>query len=322
MEWDGEPPAADLQIFEETTRDALSRNDSPDLGFDYSVNPYRGCFHACAYCYARPSHPFLGWGAGTDFDRRIVVKTNVHERLRVAFESRAWRGDVIAFSGNTDCYQPVEQVYQLTRRCLEVCLEFRNPVAVVTKSKLVRRDADLLARLAADARCSVAISVGFSDDAMARRIEPHASPPSKRFATLRALADAGVPTHALVAPVIPGLNDAQTPEILARAAEAGARSASMILLRLPGEVLPVFDERLREAYPGMHRRVFSSIRQMRAGALDDPRFGERMRGRGPRYDAVAALFEEHRRRLGLEPPERPEPEPTTFVRPGAQLSLF
>lgn len=319
LEWDGPPPDARLELFEERCKSALSRNESPDLAFRWSLNPYRGCFHACSYCYARATHPYWDFGAGTDFDRKIVVKTNVVERLRETFERRSWRGEAILFSGNTDCYQPIEASYQLTRRCLELCAEYRNPVMLITKSKLVRRDIDLLARLTQEADCHVAISCAFSDDAMARKVEPYASPPSKRIETLKLLEAAGVPTTVALGPVIPGLNDDQIAEVLERAAEAGTRHASMILLRLSDPVLPVFDQRLEEAFPLRAAKVRSATRACRGGRG----FGERMRGKGPRWEAIERLFDVHTRRLGLGVRETTiELAEGTFRRPSPQLALF
>lgn len=316
-------PPADLEVHEETARSIISRNQSPDVGFDCSVNPYRGCFHACAYCYARPTHAYLDLGAGTDFDRKIVAKINAPELLREAFAKKSWTGETIAFSGNTDCYQPIEAHYELTRRCLEVCLEHRNPVAVITKSLLVRRDAELLAQLAERADATVAISIPFANDADARAIEPFASPPTKRFETIRHLASLGIPVTVAVAPIIPGLNDAQIPEVLERAAEAGATSAFMVLLRLPLEVGPVFEARLREAYPLRADKVLSGLRSMRDGMAYDPRFGSRMRGLGERWKVIEQLFAIHARRHGLVTSERIErSERHTFVRPTRQLALF
>ncbi|HJK94819.1 MAG TPA: PA0069 family radical SAM protein [Polyangiaceae bacterium LLY-WYZ-15_(1-7)] len=323
LEWDGPPPPAKLEVFEEDAKSALSRNDSPDVGFTWSVNPYRGCFHACAYCYARPSHQYWGFGAGTDFDRKIVVKRNVAERLREAFERPSWKGETIAFSGNTDCYQPLEASYGLTRACLEVCRAFRQPVSLITKSKLIRRDADLLGALAREARCHVTVSIPFADDAMARKMEPFASPPTKRFETVRVLAEAGVPVGISVGPIIPGLNDDQIPTILERAVDAGARSAFAILLRLPKQVLPVFDARLEAAFPMRAEKVRSAIRMVRGGKANESRFGDRMRGRGARWDAIEQLFELHLRKHGLARTGVQHFEgPTTFERPTPQLSLF
>ena len=327
FERDGEAPPAALEIYEELAKSALSRNDSPDVGFTWSVNPYRGCFHACAYCYARPSHQYLGFGAGTDFDRRIVVKTNIAERLREAFARRSWKGETVVFSGNTDCYQPLEASYGLTRACLEVCARHCNPVAIITKGKLVRRDVDVLQELTRNARCVVTISVPFADDAMARQIEPGASSPTKRLESVRILAEAGVPVGVSLGPIIPGLNDEQIPQILQRAADAGAQHAFPILLRLPREVLPVFDQRLTEAFPLRASKVRNQIKATRSGRLNESEFGKRMSGSGPRWEVIEQLFEMHRKRLGIEARSAGQSHdslPTTFRRPEAapdQLSL-
>lgn len=323
VEWTGEPPPADLRVHEEEAKSALSENQSPDVGFRWSVNPYRGCFHGCAYCYARPTHPYLGFGAGTDFERQLVVKVNIVERLRERLRSRTWRRELVAFSGNTDCYQPLEAHYQLTRGCLEVCAEHRTPVTVITKGKLVRRDVDVLQELQRSAGCRVSLSIPFANDEHARAIEPFASPPSKRFETLRVLADAGIDTAVAVAPIIPGLNDEQIPEILQRARDAGASSAFKILLRLPLEVGPVFEARLREALPLRKSKVMNAIRETRGGRLSDSRFGARMEGQGARWSAVEALFATQCKRLGLaylagEAPEVPAPQAES---PSPQLHL-
>jgi DNA repair photolyase len=324
VEWLEEPPSAALSIYEEEARSVLSENDSPDIPFHYSLNPYRGCLHACAYCYARPSHQYLGFGAGTDFDRKIVVKKNAPEVLRGELMRPSWKGELIMFSGNTDCYQPLEASYALTRRCLEVCLDFLNPVAVVTKSALVRRDVALLAELARRARAEVNMSIAFASDEAARKMEPYANRPSNRFEVLRCLADAGVPTGVLVAPIIPGLNDTDIPELLERAKEAGARRASMTLLRLPAEVLPVFDQRLEEAFPERAQKVRNAILEMRGGKMNRSAFGERFEGRGPRWEAIERLFSIHCRRLGLNEGEGPNEvqQVTTFQRPKKQGTLF
>ncbi|MGZ3478180.1 MAG: radical SAM protein, partial [Polyangiales bacterium] len=286
VEWLEEPPEQRLEVFEEEGKSIVSENDSPDVPMRFSVNAYRGCVHACAYCYARPSHQYLGFGAGTDFDRKIVVKTNAPELLRATFDKKSWQGDSITFSGNTDCYQPLEGSYQLTRRCLEICLDYRNPLHVITKSALIRRDAELLAKLAREVSASVTLSIPFSDDAMGRAIEPYASAPSARFETVRRLVEAGVPTSVNIAPVIPGLNDSQIGEILERAKHAGARGAACMPVRLAAEVLPVFFERLAQAFPGRVKKVESALLQIRRGKLNDSEFGKRMTGDGPRWQAI------------------------------------
>jgi DNA repair photolyase len=322
VEYLGEPPPVQLEIHEERAKLIISSNDSPDVPFRFSINPYRGCFHGCAYCYARPSHQYLGFGAGTDFERRIVVKVNAPERLRASFSSRRWQGDPLAFSGVTDCYQPIEASYGLTRRLLEVCLEFRNPVGVITKGALVERDIDLLAALHEQAACEVYVSIPFADDDLGRAIEPYAASVSRRLSTLRRLSEAGIPTGVSISPVIPGLNDDQIAEVLVRAREAGARRAFMIMLRLPAEVAPVFEARLHEAVPLRANKVLNAIREIRGGRLNESTFGRRMQGQGPRWQAIEALFRTHHRRLGYEAGEREPPRPSTFRRPNAQRDLF
>jgi len=312
VEWLEEPPLAETEVFEEEAKTVLAENDSPDLGFRWSVNPYRGCQHACAYCYARPSHQYLGFGAGTDFDRKIVVKTNAPEALARELARRSWKRDLVVFSGNTDCYQPLEASYRLTRRCLEVCLEHRTPVALITKSALVRRDLDVLSELARGPGASVSVTIPFAEADVARAVEPGAPTPAKRFETMRALADAGIQVGIGIAPLVPGLNESDVPTLLARARESGATSAFMTLLRLPAEVLPVFRERIAEAFPDRARKIESAILDVREGRMYRNGFGERMRGRGPRWDAVERLFEIHCRRNGLNGPRAAsgrEPEP-------------
>lgn len=299
-EWLEPAPPARMEIYEETSGSILSENDSPDLPFRWSVNPYRGCQHACAYCYARPYHEYLGLGAGTDFETKLVVKTNAAELLAEAFRRRGWRREAVNFSGITDCYQPVEASYEITRKCLGVCLDFRNPAMVVTKGYLVARDADLLAKLHQAAGCGVYVSIPFADGDAARRMEPFASSPERRFLAIRRLRDAGVPVGVLVAPIIPGLNDTEIPEILERAAEAGAQSAGYTALRLPGSVEEVFCSRLREEFPMRADRVLNRLREIRGGRLNDPRFGKRMRGEGVYWESVRDLFSITRKRLGLD----------------------
>jgi DNA repair photolyase len=465
VEWIGEPPEAELEVYEEEVHRALAENESPDVGFRWSLNPYRGCFSACAYCaggatpilmsdgttkslidvrrgdevvgvdrvpggvevvrtrvldhwrvvkpafrvalkngtelvtsadhrfltlegwksvaaasrpaldvsdrlvgvdefssarrrvvsvesletplplydistgtgnfiangvvshncYARSSHQYWGFGAGTDFDRKIIVKTNAPEKLREEFLRPSWKGEVIAFSGNTDCYQPLEAVYRITRRCLEVCHEFRNPVGIISKHALVRRDVDLLAEMAKVTRVSVTLSIPFADDATGRAIEPGASLPSQRFETLKILSDAGIRTGIGIAPVIPGLNDSHIAELLERAKAAGARRAFIILLRLSGQTLPVFEERLAQAFPARANRIWHAIEEMRGGKRNETEFHERMVGRGPRWEAIEALFEAQCRRLGLNADDddgETGERPPTFRRPSPQGDLF
>jgi len=285
-------------------------------------------------CYARPTHQYLGFGAGTDFDRKIVVKTNAPEVLRASFMKKSWRGELIAFSGDTDCYQPLEASYELTRRCLEVCAEFANPVGVITKSMVIRRDVGLLARLARETGSTVTLSIPFANDDVARKIEPFASPPSRRFETLRILSAAGIETGIAIAPVIPGLNDSDIAELLERAREAGARRAFMIPVRLAAEVLPVFRERIRAELPEERvRKIEHGILELRGGdksgptpgKMNESQFGARFRGLGERWKAVEAMFDLHYRRLGFDGGEAGDDEHAdrrTFKRPTHQLDLF
>ena len=318
-----EPPGrVTLAVYDDATRTILSRNDSPDLPFRWSLNPYRGCFHACAYCYARPTHEYWGFGAGTDFDSKIVVKQDAPDLLRAAFMKPSWKGELIAFSGNTDCYQPLEAAYGLTRACLEVCAEFRNPVGIVTKGALVVRDLDVLRRLRAEAWIRVYISVPFADDQTARKVEPQAPSITRRLEALQRLSDAGIPTAVLVAPVIPGLNEDDMPDILARARRAGAGAAAYTLLRLSGSVEPVFLERMAEAFPDRVQKIVNRIREVRGGKLSEGEFFKRHEGQGQYWRMIEQLFEAGRRKAGF-PDECREPIPRTFRRPGqAQMSFF
>lgn len=323
VEWLDVPPRADLRVFEEQAATIISENNSPDVGFRYSINPYRGCFHACAYCYARPTHQYLDFGAGSDFERNIVVKLNAAQRLREAFEKPSWKGDCIAFSGVTDCYQPLEASYEITRSCLQVCVTYRNPVAIITKGALVRRDVDLLRRLTDEAGCHVTISLAFIDDALSKLIEPHAPRPSVRLRAIDELASAGIPVGIGLAPVIVGLNDTQIPDILKAAKAAGATSAFLTVLRLPREVETVFFERLHEAVPQRAKKIENGLRAVKEGRLNRPEFGKRMSGEGARWEAIKWLFRSNCDALGIHYGGRDEPErPSTFRRPRAQLELF
>lgn len=320
----GEAPAARLEVYEDHAREILSHNDSPDVGFSFSVNPYRGCMHACAYCYARPSHEYLSFGAGTDFETKIAVKPDAPKLLRAAFERPSWKGELIVFSGVTDCYQPLEASLRLTRQCLEVCLEYRNPIAIITKAPLIERDLDLLQQLARDASAHVSVSIPFWNQDTARAIEPYVATPRRRIQTLERLALAGVSAGVNVAPIIPGLNDEDIASILKAAKDAGAVNAAYVLLRLPGSVKAVFDERLRATMPARAERVFHRIRETRGGNLYDSRFGVRGRGEGLYAETIKSLFETTARRLGLQLGHGGE-KASTFARPAkptAQMALF
>ncbi len=304
VDYFGEPPEVRLEVFEDTSKSILSKNDSPDLGFRFSVNPYRGCFHACAYCYARPTHEYLGFGAGTDFERRIVVKPRAPELLHEALSKKSWRGERILFSGNTDCYQPLEARYELTRRCLAVCLEHRQPLHVITKSPLIERDIDLLTALAQVTSVGVTVSIPFSSAEHARKVEPYVATPARRFEAIRKLSAAGLTVGVNVAPVIPGLNDEEMAEVLERARDAGAEHAAYILLRLPGNVRSVFEGRIQEALPLRAERILARTREVRSGRANDARFGTRMTGEGIYAESIARLFEVTSRRLGYRQHDR------------------
>jgi len=319
---DEEPPELATTLYRDPTREVLAHNQSPDVGFETSLNPYRGCEHGCAYCYARPTHEYLGLSAGLDFESKIFVKHDAPELLRRELEKPTWRPRVIALSGVTDPYQPAERRLGLTRRCLEVLAELRNPVTIVTKSQLVARDRDLLGALAAHRAAAAALSITSLDGDLARRLEPRASRPDRRLAAVRALAEAGVPVQVMIAPVIPGLNDHEIPRILEAAREAGARGAAWILLRLPFGVKTLFADWLERHFPERRSKVLNRVQEVRGGRMNDPRFGSRMRGEGVHARQIEAVFDLSCRRLGLAR-RGPALETGAFRRPGGrQLDLF
>ena len=322
VEWLGEPPTTKLEVFEESdTRRIISHNNSPDVAFDYSLNCYRGCIHGCTYCFSRPTHEYLGYGAGTDFDRKIVVKVNAPILLRKELMKPSWKGEEIVFSFTSDPYIPLEAHYELTRRCLEVCAEFRNPVGVITKSALIRRDIDVLQHLTRDARLSVFFTIPFTDREAARAVEPYAPLPDARFRAMKDLADAGIKVGIGIAPVIPGLTT-EIPELLKRAKDCGATSAFINMLRLPGSVAPYFQERLHAQLPTKANRILNRIKEAREGKLNSSVFGERMRGKGQYWEATERLFRIHCQRLGFNK-RPPHSDPGhTFSRPGRQPALF
>jgi DNA repair photolyase len=297
LEEDG--PRPDTLYLRDHSRSIIARNHSPDIGFDASINPYRGCNHGCAYCYARPTHEYLGLSAGLDFESRILVKQDAPELLRKALSSPRWEPKVLSMSGVTDPYQPVEKRLQITRRCLEVLAEFRNPVAVVTKNHLVTRDIDLLSELARHDAAVVAVSLTTLDDDLRRVMEPRTSRPARRLATMEALARAGVPVGVMTAPVIPGLTDHELPALISAAGRAGATFAAYVPLRLPYTVRPLFEEWLERHFPDRKVKVLNRIRSMRGGELNDPRFGSRMRGEGVFADQIAQMFSISCRRAGI-----------------------
>jgi DNA repair photolyase len=320
LEPDGSTPIT--QFFRDSSRSVIARNDSPDVGFDASINPYRGCEHGCVYCYARPTHEYLGFSAGLDFETKIMVKEDAPELLRGELSSPHWKPQPLALSGVTDPYQPIERRLHLTRRCLEVLAEFRNPVVIITKNRLVTRDTDLLVELASHRTISVFVSVTTLDPELARTLEPRATAPAGRLAAIEELAKAGVPVGTLIAPIIPGLTDHELPAIAAAVASAGARYAGYVMLRLPYAVTNLFTEWLERHRPASKERVLGRIRDVRNGNLNDPRFGSRMRGEGVLAEQIRALFHLACERAGLNQ-SRPELSTAAFRRPqGTQRLLF
>jgi DNA repair photolyase len=318
----GEDGRVETRYLRDRSRSVISTNTSPDVGFEASLNPYRGCEHGCVYCYARPTHEYLGFSAGLDFESRILVKEDAPELLARELASPRWRPRVLALSGVTDPYQPIERKLELTRRCLAVLAGARNPVGVVTKSALVTRDADHLAELARHGAAAVAISVTTLDGELARRMEPRAPHPRERLKAISRLAEAGVPVMVMVAPVVPALTDHEIPRILEAAAEAGAHGAGYVMLRLPGAVAGLFAEWLEAHFPDRKEKVLNRVRDLRGGRLNDPRFGSRMKGEGPFAEQIKTLFRQSKRRYGLDRP-RPELSTAAFRAPaGAQLPLF
>lgn len=295
-------PGPRTQFFLDRSRSLITRNESPDVGFSYSINPYRGCEHGCIYCFARPTHEYLGWSSGLDFETKILVKADAPQLLRQELAAPDWPREVLAMSGVTDCYQPIERHLRLTRACLEVLLEFRQPVTVVTKNHLVCRDKDLLSALAGYQAAAVYISITTLDAELAGRMEPRTSRPAARLAAIAELAQAGIPVGVLVAPIVPGLNDQEIPAILCAAAEHGARFAGYIVLRLPYALKELFDAWLQRHYPQRRDKVLSRLRELRGGKLYDAQWGTRMTGTGPIADAIASLFRVSARQAGLDQP--------------------
>ena len=316
-EWD---PAQDLApgtlLLRDSTTTIINYNDSPDVGFETSVNPYRGCEHGCIYCFARPTHEYLGFSAGLDFETRIMVKENAPQLLRKELASPKWKPQVIALSGVTDCYQPIERKLQLTHRCLEVLAEFRNPVAIVTKNFLVTRDIDILSPMAQDNAAAVNISLTTLDATLTPKLEPRAPLPKARLAAISELSRAGVPVGVLVAPVIPALTDHEMPAIVAAAVHAGARWAGYVPLRLPFGIKGLFETWLQQHFPERKDKVLNRVRALRGGKLNDPRFGTRMRGEGVFAEQIASLFAVACRKAGLTS-ARPELSTTSFRRPSS-----
>jgi len=321
-DWDPEQDPLPRTIFlRDRTSRIITTNDSPDIGFEHSINPYRGCEHGCIYCFARPTHEYLGFSAGLDFETRIMVKEDAPRLLRDELSAPGWVPKVISLSGVTDPYQPVERRLRLTRRCLAVLAEFRNPVTIVTKNNLVARDMDLLAELAGCHAVAVFISLTTLHARLRQILEPRTSTPAARLATISALAKARIPAGVLVAPVIPGLTDHEIPAVVAAAAQAGATFAAHSALRLPLAVAPLFEEWLDLNLPQQKNKILHRLRAMRQGKLNNAQFGLRLKGEGIYADQIAALFHVACRRAGWSG-QAPELSTAFFRRPGgAQLEL-
>jgi DNA repair photolyase len=306
----------------DNARTIVAHNDSPDVGFISRINPYRGCSHGCIYCYARPTHEFLGFSAGLDFETKILVKEDAPQLLRKELSAKRYAPVTLSISGVTDCYQPAERQFRLTRRCLEVLAEFGNPCGVITKSHLVTRDLDVLSDLARRNLVVAILSITTLDADLSSRMEPRAASPKRRLAAIEALSNAGIPTGVMVAPVVPGLTDHEMPSILKAAADAGASVCGYVPVRLPLEVAPLFVDWLARHYPDRKDKVLNRIRDLRGGKLNDSNFHTRMIGQGVWSEQFKTMFDVAKRRAGLD---KPFPELSTehFRKPpGPQMSLF
>jgi DNA repair photolyase len=318
LEWDQEYlsdlSSRPVEYLADATKTIVSENDSPDIGFRFSVNPYRGCQHGCSYCYARPYHEYLGLSAGLDFETKIVVKHDAPALFREFLAKKSWQPEVVVFSGITDCYQPAEREFKLTRGCLEVALECRQPIGIITKNALVVRDLEILREMAALNLVHVNLSITTLDPELARVMEPRTSIPAARLRAIQVLTGANVPVRIMVAPIIPGLNDSEVPAILEAAKGAGAGTAGHTLLRLPLTVRPVFLEWLERTQPLKAEKVKSLIRATRGGQMNDPRWGTRMSGTGAIADQIHEMFSLFTKKHGLDA-KLPPLDFTQFVRP-------
>ena len=321
-----EPDSRGLQtsVTIEKARSIISHNDSPDVGFSQSINPYRGCEHGCVYCYARPSHAYLELSPGLDFETKLFAKTNAAELLREALAKPGYQPSPIALGANTDCYQPIERKHRITRQILEVLAECEHPVTIVTKSALVERDLDLLGPMAGKNLAKVFVSIGTLERELARKLEPRAASPQRRLDVLKKLSESKIPCGVMIAALIPALNDGTLEQVLEAAAAAGASEAAYVILRLPHELKSVFKEWLAEHTPQRAEHVMSIVRQMRGGRENDPRFGERMSGTGNHAELIEKRFAIACRRLGINRREAPDLDCTRFrpPSPGGQLKLL
>lgn len=323
-EWNPEDDAAPRTIFlRDASQTAINYNNSPDVGFEASINPYRGCEHGCIYCFARPTHEYLGFSSGLDFETKIMVKENLPELLRKELSAKKWKPQTIVMSGVTDCYQPIERKLKLTRRCLEVLAEFRNPVAIITKNFLVTRDVDLYAELARYNAVRINISITTLDETLTPKLEPRAALPKHRLAAVKILSDAGVFVNVMVAPVIPAITDSEMPKIIQAARDAGAKSVAFVPLRLPYAVSSLFEQWLEIHFPDRKEKVLNQIRAMRGGKLNDPNFGSRMRGEGIFAEQMHQMFTVACRKAGFDKIPQTENSTAAFrIPPGPQLTLF
>jgi DNA repair photolyase len=326
---DGEVIEPRTTFLRDDTQSIIAWNDSPDIPFRAGCSPYRGCEHGCAYCFARPYHEFLGYSAGLDFETKILVKPRAPELLRAELSKRSWKPQAVAMSAITDAYQPIERRLGLTRQCLEVFAEFRNPVGLITKNHLITRDIDILRELAKYKAVSACISLTTLDTELTKVLEPRASRPSRRLDAIAQLSAAGVPVRVLTAPIIPGLTDHEIPALLKAAAQAGAIGAGYTIVRLPHAVAPLFEEWLQRHFPGQKDKVLGRIRELRGGKLYDAKWGQRMSGEGPLAEQIRALFEVSKRRAGFPSDEElavrhidRELSAAHFRVPSAQMQLF
>lgn len=287
------------EYFTDESRTVIARNDSYDVGFEYSFNPYRGCEHGCIYCYARPSHEFLGFSSGTDFESKIMIKKDAPKLLEAEFKKKNYKPDFIMFSGNTDCYQPVERKLKITREALKVCLKYRNPVSIITKNELIQRDIDIIKELAILNLVSVCLSITTLNRELARKMEPRTSLPDRRLNTIKAMSENNIPVGVNIAPVIPGLNDEEIPSILKEASANGAIFAGHIMLRLPYSVKDLFLQWLKNEFPGRENKIINKIKEMRDGKLNDPEFGTRFSGKGETAETIHSLFKLSCKKYGL-----------------------
>ena len=316
------PPTQGTEVRIETAKTIITRNTSPDLPFDRSINPYRGCEHGCIYCYARPSHAYWDMSPGLDFETKLIAKSNAAQVLEQQLSKPGYVCAPINLGSNTDPYQPIEREYQITRQTLEVLLRYRHPVTIVTKGSLILRDLDLLTELARQRLVAVMISLTSLDDELKRILEPRAAAPKARLRAIRVMREAGIPVGVLCSPMIPMINDSELESLLAEAHAAGAQSAAYMMLRLPLEVAPLFEEWLAAHYPQRAAHVMSLVRQVRGGEVYDSRFGVRMRGEGPFADLLAQRFAKAIKRLGLNRREGFNLDCSAFCPPGRQLALL